>query len=105
MISPPEPLIQIQNNFTQMFLIMPSTTIALGSTPLNKIYILLRPRDSPGFMRCLKIFLFLTFIAILIGRMEPFMQILVEGIMGDIHVKLFKMWTSGSGDVVYKEKV
>ena len=43
--------------------------------------------------------------AILIGRMEPFMQILIEGIMGDIHVKLFKIWTSGSGDVVYKEKV
>ena len=26
--------------------------------------------------------------------------ILKEGIMGDIHVKLFKIWTSGLGDVV-----
>ena len=27
MTSPPEPLIQIQNNFTEMFLMMPSTKI------------------------------------------------------------------------------
>ena len=25
--------------------------------------------------------------------------ILEEGIMGNIHMKLFKVWTSGSGDV------
>ena len=25
---------------------------------------------------------------------------LVEGIMGNIHVKLFEIWTSGSGDAV-----
>ena len=26
--------------------------------------------------------------------------ILKEGIMGNIHVKLYEIWTSGSGDVV-----
>ena len=26
--------------------------------------------------------------------------ILEEGIMGNIHVKLFEIWTSGSGDIV-----
>ena len=34
--SAPEPLTQIQNNVTELFLIIPSTKIANGYTPLNK---------------------------------------------------------------------
>ena len=30
--------------------------------------------------------------------------ILKEGIMGNIHVMLYEIWTSGLGDVVYKKK-
>ena len=30
--------------------------------------------------------------------------ILVEGIMGNLHVKLFQIWISGSGGDVFKEK-
>ena len=29
--------------------------------------------------------------------------ILKEGIMGNIHVKLYEIWTSGLGDVVYRQ--
>ena len=31
---------------------------------------------------------------------ESICAILKEGIMGDIHVKLYEIWTNGSGDVV-----
>ena len=48
---------------------------------------------------CLKDFLSGTLAALLINRWEPFMQILKEGIMGNIHVKLYDIWTSGSVDV------
>ena len=32
--------------------------------------------------------------ALLFSGVEPFMQILKEGIMGNIHVKLYEIWTS-----------
>ena len=33
------------------------------------------------------------------------MQFIEEGIMGNIHVKLFEIWTSGSGgDVIFQKK-
>ena len=34
--------------------------------------------------------------ALLFNGAEPFMQILEVGIMGNIHVKLFEIWSSGS---------
>ena len=37
MTSPPEPLVRIQNNFTELFLILPSTSNCTnGSTPPSK---------------------------------------------------------------------
>ena len=39
--------------------------------------------------------------ALLFSGAKPFMQ-LKKGIMGNIHVKLYQIWTSGSGDVVYR---
>ena len=36
----------------------------------------------------------------MLGGAEPFEQ-LGSGIMGNICVKLFQIWTSGSGDVCY----
>ena len=38
--------------------------------------------------------------ALLFGGAEPFMQFSKEGIIGNIRVKLFEIWTNGSGDVV-----
>ena len=39
--------------------------------------------------------------ALLFSGAEPFSAILKEGIIGNIHVKLFEFWTTGSGgDVV-----
>ena len=35
--------------------------------------------------------------ALLSGGAEPFCAILKEGIMGNIHAKLYEIWTSGSG--------
>ena len=37
----------------------------------------------------------------MVVEVEPFMQFLKKGIMGNIHVKLYEIWNSGSGgDVV-----
>ena len=37
---------------------------------------------------------------LLFGAAEPFMQFLKDGILGNIHVQLYGIWTSGSkGDV------
>ena len=48
--------------------------------------------------RCrLKGFLSGALVAHLYGEAEPFYAILKEGIMGNIHVKLYEIWTSGSG--------
>ena len=48
--------------------------------------------------RCrLKDFLSRALVALLFGGADPFMQILEEGIMGNIHVKLLEIWTIGSG--------
>ena len=50
--------------------------------------------------RChLKDFLSGALVALLFSGAEPFMP-LKEGIMGNIHVKLYEIWTSGSGDVI-----
>ena len=39
--------------------------------------------------------------ALLFGGPKQFMQTLKEGIMGNIRVKLYEIWTSGSGgDVI-----
>ena len=38
--------------------------------------------------------------ALLFVGAEPFMQFSKEGIIGNIRVKLFEIWTNGSGDVV-----
>ena len=53
-----------------------------------------------GF-RCLKDFLSWALAALLYNfeRGPPY-AIMKEGIMGNIHVKLYEIWTSGSGDVV-----
>ena len=50
---------------------------------------------------CLKAFLSGAMAALLFGAAEPFVQFLKEGIIRNIHVKLYGNWTSGSkGDVV-----
>ena len=52
-------------------------------------------------MVCLKDFLSGVLLALLFSGAEPFMYaFLKEGIMGNIHVKLYGIWTSGSEDVV-----
>ena len=49
----------------------------------------------------MKDFLSGALVALLFGEAKPFMQFYQEGIMGNNHVELFEIWTSGSGgDVV-----
>ena len=36
---------------------------------------------------------------------DPWSAILKEGIIGNIHVKLFETWTSGSGGDAFREKI
>ena len=48
---------------------------------------------------CLKDFLSRALAVLQFGGAEPFMQ-LKEGIMENIHVKLYENWTSGSRDVI-----
>ena len=55
--------------------------------------------------RCLKDFLSRALTAFLFGEADTFMQFLKEGIMGNIHVKLFGIWTSDSGGESVKENV
>ena len=49
---------------------------------------------------CLKDFLSGALAALLFGGADRFMQFSKEGIMGNIYVKLYEIWTSGSGDAV-----
>ena len=42
-------------------------------------------------------------VALLFGAAEPFVQFLKKSIMGNIHVKLYEIWTSGLGDVVSRK--
>ena len=49
---------------------------------------------------CLKDFLSEALEALLFSRVKPFMQFCKEGIMGNFHVKLNELWTSGSGGYV-----
>ena len=49
---------------------------------------------------CLKVFLILSSSSPLVQWSGTIYAILKEGIMGNIHVKLYEIWTNGSGDVV-----
>ena len=49
--------------------------------------------------RRLKDFLSSALVALLLGS-KSICAILKEGIMGNIHVKLYEIWTCGSGDIV-----
>ena len=39
--------------------------------------------------------------ALLFSGAEPFVQFLKEGIMGNIHVKLYEIWSSGLGGDIF----
>ena len=58
--------------------------------------------EGQWFRRCcIKDFLSGALVVLLFGGAEPFYAILKEGIMGNTHVMLYGIWTSGSeGDVV-----
>ena len=47
-----------------------------------------------------KNYIFTALAAILFGGVKLLVQILVEGITGTIRVKLFQIWSNGSGDIV-----
>ena len=49
---------------------------------------------------CLKDFLSGALVALMFGGAKPFVKFLEEGIIGNIPVKLFLIWISGSGDIV-----
>ena len=54
------------------------------------------------FERChLKIFLIWSFGSPFVQRSKTICAILVEGIMRNKSVKLFRIWDSGSGDVIW----
>ena len=56
------------------------------------------------FRRCrLKAFLSGALTVLLFGGAEPFYPILKDGIMRNIHVKLYGIWTSGSKEMSIKD--